>query len=120
MDDSEELRLVIKALCDGLGNGVYWSERSAYNVRNNRDMRGIPPERIRSELLRLVRVGGVSVQQKRETRDEYKQKYKFYYMSILSIEPFQHGLFVEYRLVDWDDPEFPVVLLVNAHPESKL
>jgi hypothetical protein len=118
MDDFEEHALVIKALTDGLGGCVEWDDRSATKVRNDPDLSGFTPEFIRRALIHLVRNGSLSVQQVPEKRAEWGH-YRFYYKAILPFKEFRHGLFVELRMVDADDPEYPVVLLVNAHPERK-
>ena len=116
MPNLHELALVVKALQDGLTNCVYWDRKSANRVRNNRDLRDLTPASIRRELVRLVRNGQVSVKQVDETRPEWQPHYKYYYKSILPHEEFTNGLFVEMRLVDPDEHEFPEVELVNAHP----
>ena len=118
MPNPHELALVVKALKDGLTNCVYWDRKSVNRVRNNRDLRGFTPKFIRSELIRLVKDGKVSVKQVHETRENWVIHYDYYYKSILPNEEFTNGIFVEMRLVDPDEPtfEFPVVALVNAHP----
>lgn len=53
--------------------------------------------------------------QVRETREEFRN-YRYYYKAILPLDGFNRGVFVEMVLVD-DDPDFPTVALVNAHPQ---
>ena len=118
MEDPEELTFVVKALNDGLGGCVEWDEKSANLVRNHPDLKGLTPALIRRELIRLVRSEQVTVKQVEEQR-HWKINYKYYYKALVPVEGFKNGLFVELRLVDCDDPDFPVVLLVGAHPQIK-
>ena len=118
MDDPEELRLVEEVLKEGLSGCVEWDGRSAEKVRGDRELLGLTPEWIKSEVIRSVRSGRARIKQKPEKRPEYRIHYRFYYKVVLRHRDFRHGLFVEIRLVD-DDREYPQVLLVNAHPQSK-
>ncbi len=106
-------------MTDGLG--AVWSgmAESADKVRSDPELSGLTPEFIRKELIRLMRSGLVSVQQVPEKRAEWAH-YRFYYKAILPFKEFRHGLFVELRMDDADDPDYPVVLLVNAHPERRM
>src|SRR5208282_3429946 len=114
MNDPEEHRLVVKALTDGLTNCVYWKNAKLVK-RLIGELRGITPKGIRDELIRGVRDGSVPVRQKHEDREWHSDDYEFVYYAVLPIDAFlPHGLFVEMVLHD-DDPEVPVVVLVNAH-----
>ena len=120
MDDPNEQALVVKALSDGLGGCVEWDEKSADRVRNDSDLQGLSPRYIRAEVIRYVRAqGGQVVQQIREKRDHWKDLYAFYYKTILPMHGFKHGLFVAMRLTGDDDPDYPEVTLVGAHPQRK-
>ena len=120
MEDPWELELVQKALRDGLGGCVEWDDKGASLVRGDPDLRELTPEFIRRELIRCIRNNSAKVVQKDEHREGYKADFKFFYMSILPIDGFPNGVFVEMRLTDADDPEFPEVLIVRAHREVGL
>ncbi len=57
------------------------------------------------------------IQQVKEQRPEHGD-FEFYYKAIIPVAEFRHGLFVEMCLTD-DDADYPVVLIVNAHPQRK-
>ncbi len=117
MNDQEEHRLVVKALNDGLTNCVCW-KNAKLEKRLMGELRGITPKGIRDELIRGIRDGSVSVRQKREDRECHSDNYEFVYFAVLPIDLFHpHGLLVEMVLHD-DDPEVPIVVLVNAHPQT--
>jgi hypothetical protein len=84
------------------------------------DLKGYTPTAIRAQLIAYIRQnGGTVVEQVPETRENWRDRYLYYYKVVLPLAGFKHGLFVEMRLTDFDDPEFPVVVLVNAHPQMK-
>jgi hypothetical protein len=119
MDDEAEHALVVKALEEGLGNCVEWEENSAILVLEDKELQGITPAFIRRQVIDFVRTnGGAVVVQRAEMREAWREKYRFYYMIILPQMGFTNGLFVELRLSD-DDPDFPVVTLVHAHPQTR-
>jgi hypothetical protein len=120
MDDAEELALVERAVLEGLGGCIEWDGKSAERVRQNPELRGLTPEGIKSELIRCLRSGEATIKQKPEKREPYCRDFRFYYMAVLPIKGFKRGLFVEMRLVDADDPEYPIVLIVNAHLHTSL
>jgi hypothetical protein len=116
MDNPVEHALVVKALQSGLSNCVLWSERISRHIRQNAwEYCGLTPAGIKQELFRYVTKGG-NVKQIRETREEHKDRYEFYYKVILPIQGLPRGMFVE-MVLSSDDPDFPVVSLVNAHPQ---
>ncbi len=51
-----------------------------------------------------------------DTNPGWSDKYDDYDKAIIPVEDFPHGLFVEMRLTG-DDPDVPVVTLVNAHTQ---
>ncbi len=60
----EEHGLVVKALCDGLGNCVKWDYKSALIVRDNNEIEGLTPALIRKSVIAFVRdMGGAVVEQ---------------------------------------------------------
>ena len=63
-----------------------------------------------------MRNGG-HIEQKIETRDEWKSCRDYWYMVVIPLPDFPHGLFVEMELAD-DDDEVPIVSLLNAHPQK--
>jgi len=74
-------------------------------------------EAIKRIVFDFVLAGG-TIGQVREGRERYRQDFPYYYKAIIPLEGFPRGLFVEMRLVDGDDPEYPIVHLVNAHPQQ--
>lgn len=117
MEDPTEHALVVKALNDGLGNCVVWDERAAKLVIEQHHFN---PVDIRRGIIRHVKSqGGDVVVQRNEDRHYWRDLYRFYYMVILPYSVLRHGLFVEMRLTDGDDLDFPEVTLVGAHPQLK-
>ncbi|HEY2156594.1 MAG TPA: hypothetical protein VGH33_13265 [Isosphaeraceae bacterium] len=115
MDDPAEHALVLRALGSRLSNCVVWkNDLTSLRVRNDPDLKGLTPEGIKRELLAFV-AGGGEIVQVREARGEYRD-YRYYYKAILPLDGFDRGVFVEIVLVD-DDQDFPMVALVNAHPQ---
>ena len=116
MDDPEEHRLVVKALAEGLGNCVLWDAKSARNVLRDDTLQGLTPQFIKSEVISFVRSkGGAVVKQRIENRPNWVELYRYMYKVNMPVDGFKKLLFVEMRLTDRDDPEFPEVTLVNAH-----
>lgn len=112
--DPAELALVYKALTSGLSNCVEWkNEEVMRRIRADASLQGLTPAAIRGELLAFVGTGG-TVRQIVEKREEYHILYRFFYKTNMRIPGFPTGLFVEMVLSD-DDPDVPVVSLVNAH-----
>jgi hypothetical protein len=121
MDDPEEHALVVKALQDGLSNCIIWHEKGARLVREDPELQGLTPAFIRQEVIDFVRTqanAAAAVKQVPEQRDEWRDRYRFYYKVILPVDGFRHGLFVEMRLTD-DDQDFPGVTIVRAHAQRK-
>lgn len=58
--------------------------------------------------------GGGKVYQIEEKRAEYRSRHRYWYKILLEVDGVEKLLFVETVLHD-NDPEFPIVLLVNAH-----
>lgn len=106
-------------MSDGLGNCVNWELRAVDRLSRDPVLQGYTLHFIRKEIISHVRNhGGAAVNQVKETRANWADRYSYYYKIILKLDGFKHGLFVEMRLVD-DDPEFPAVVLVNAHAQMK-
>ena len=121
MDDPEEHALVVRALLDGLGNCVFWHEKGARLVLEDRELQGLTAASIRREVIDFVRAqvnAGAVVTQASEQREEWRDEYRFYDKVILPIAGFKHGRFVEMRLTD-DDQDFPRVTIVRAHAQRK-
>jgi hypothetical protein len=120
MHDAREHALVCKALRDGLGGCVEWDADCANRIRGNPDLRGLTPEFIRREVIKHLKAQADStVRQIVETREEYRDDFRFYYKVIIPVDDFRHGVFVEMRLTGDEDPEYPEVTLFNAHEQRK-
>jgi hypothetical protein len=115
---ARQLALVRLALESSLSNCVEWvDDRAAARVRNDPANRGLLPEGIKRLVQEYVRAGG-KIEQRVETREQWKHQREYWYMVLVPFDDFSHGLFVEMELLD-DDPEVPVVALLNAHPERR-
>ncbi|WP_165073116.1 hypothetical protein [Paludisphaera rhizosphaerae] len=115
----EEHALVCKSICAGISNCFFWDEGAALRVRNDPDLKGLTPRFIREAVRDYVReTGDHVVVEVVETRERWRDDFKFYYKVILPVDEFLYGIFVEMRLTD-NDPDVPMVLIVNAHPQRK-
>jgi hypothetical protein len=119
MDDSaRELALVRQALTSGLSNCVEWvNDKAARLVRDNPANQGLTPEGIKRLVIDFVEGGG-PIEQRVEERTEYKHRRQYWYGVVVPVEGFRHGLFAEMELLD-DDPDVPIVVLLNAHPQLR-
>ena len=115
--DPNAHRLVCQALTCNLSNCVEWiNERAANRVRSDPVNQGLTPGEIKRLLREFIRVNGPAcLEQKREEREGWKDRRDYWYRVIVAVPGFPHGLFVELELLD-DDPEVPIVVLLNAHP----
>jgi hypothetical protein len=113
----ELVELVRKALCSGLSNCVEWvDDKAANRVRSDPANRGMTPEGIKAELIRFVLEGG-RIDPRKEDRDGWIDRREYWYRVVIRpLDGFPRALFVELELID-DDPEFPMVVIVNAHPQ---
>ena len=112
--DPTEHALVVQALTCTLSNCVLWvNYETARRVRADPANRGLTPEEIIRQVRDFARGGG-KVEQGPETRPEYSHR-RFWYRAVVPVGGFPRGLFVEMELLD-DDPDVPVVILLNAHP----
>lgn len=119
MDAPEEHRLVIKAITSGLSNCVYWKDdKTEHRIQSDGFLLGWTPKAIKRELIHCVKSGAVSLRQVKEIRPEYKDHYRYFYDTALPVIDFEDGLYVEMVLHDQDE-DCPVVVLVNAHPETQ-
>ena len=117
MKDPVHHALVVHALTCGVTGCVEWQPKEADRVRSDTNLKGLTPEGIVEELIEFVTNGGGKVQQINEKRPQWGHR-TFYYKVIVDYpQLFRKGLFVEMELFD-DDPELPVVLLVNAHEQK--
>lgn len=112
--------LVVQALTCSLSNCVEWiNEQESLRVRADPLNQGLTPKEIKRRLRDHVRVSGSScVEQLREVRENWKERRDYWYRVVVPIDGFPHGLFVEMELFD-DDPDVPVVYLLNAHPATR-
>jgi hypothetical protein len=115
--DAEAHKLVVQALICTLSNCVEWiNDSEMHRVRTDPANRGLRPGEIKRLVREYVRVTGPQcVEQFHETRENYRNKREYWYRVMVPMDGFPHGLFVELELLD-DDPDFPVVALLNAHP----
>lgn len=114
MQDSRELALVLQALTCTLSNCVLWKDdRTQQRIRADRELQGLTPKGIKNLVREFARSNGTIVQV-RETRPEYADGYDFYFRAVMTVEDLPLPLFVEMVLSD-DDPDCPVVSIVNAH-----
>ena len=74
---------------------------------------GLTAAAVKKMTIDHVNQGG-NIYQTEEKRSEYRQIHPFWYTILVTVNDIEKSLFVEAILHD-DDPEFPVVLLVNAH-----
>ncbi len=118
MDDAaRQFDLVTRALKSGLSNCVEWiDDKARLRVRNDVAVQGLTPEYIKRILIDFVRQGG-ALEQFSEQRERWKGRRDYWYRAIIPHEGFHHGLFVELELTD-DDPDVPMVSLLNAHPAT--
>ena len=116
MSNPAELALVVQAIQSGVTGCYEWDDREVERVRNDPRLQGLTPEYIRRRLHEFVTAGG-AIEQRREQRRHYSHR-DYWYAAVIPESGFKHGLFVEMELID-DDPELPVVALLNAHPELK-
>jgi hypothetical protein len=116
--DAEAHKLVVQALTCTLSNCVEWvNERTANRIRADQANQGLQPWEIIRHLRAFVRNSDPScVEQMREEREEWKDQRDYWYKVIVPVDGFRHGLFVELELID-DDPDVPIVVLLNAHPQ---
>ena len=113
-----DVELVRKAILSGLSNCLEWiDDRAAMLVRNNPENEGLTPEGIKQLLVEFVRGGG-AIERRKEERPHFQGRREFWYCSIVPVSDIPHGLFVEMELSD-DDPDVPVVSLLNAHPQRR-
>lgn len=112
-------RLVVQALSCTLSNCVEWvNEKTANRVRSDPANQGLRPGEIIRLLREFVRASDPAcVEQKREEREEWKDRRNYWYRVLVPAAGFPHGLFIELELLD-DDPDVPVVVLLNAHPAT--
>lgn len=115
--DPNAHRLVVQALTCTLSNCVEWvNEKTANRVRSDPANQGLTPGEIKRLLREFVRVTGPTcVEQEREEREGWRDRRDYWYRVIVPVTGFPQGLFVELELLD-DDPDVPVVILLNAHP----
>ena len=109
--------LVVKALKSGLGGCVEWDHEVVDRIRRELLAVRLSPPRIIAALIKFAKSGG-TVRQVKEQRVERQDRREYYYKVILPLpDVFKKGLFIEMELSD-DDPDYPAVLLVNAHEQK--
>jgi len=116
MKDPAQLELVVKALTCGVTGCVDWEPKQAERVRLDADLRGLSPRRIALMVIDHVMNGG-AVFQVEEKRPQWSHRDYYYKVIVPYPEFFTKRLFIEMELLD-DDPDLPVVMLVNAHEQK--
>ena len=117
MEPHAELALVRLALTCGTFGCCVWDDRAARRIRGDRAFKDLTPDNILDFLCAFVANKGGEITQREEKRAEYSDR-RFWYRVVVPVPVFPHGLFVE-MVLDDDDPEVPVVRLVNAHEQRR-
>jgi hypothetical protein len=113
--------LIQAAAASPLSNCFDWLDDEVVAVvRQRQDLHGLTPATIR-RLARewIVRHRGRIEERRERRREDWMDRREFWYFVIVPVDPvddFPRGLFVEMELTT-PDPEYPVVSLLNAHPE---
>ena len=108
------LALVYKAIGAGVGN-ISFKDSAARLVRDNPEMKAFTPSEIRKLLHKFVEEGG-QLDERKQTLEQHREEFPFWYRAVIPVPEFPRGLFVEVILVD-DDEEEPFVEIVSAHPQ---
>lgn len=112
--DPQELELVRKAISlHEIGGCLVWNDDAAKRLRDRPPIPDLLPGEVMELLVQFVKNGG-AITQKREGRPEWQDRRSYWYNAKIPFEGLPKGLFVEFWLPD-DDPDFPVVELVNYH-----
>lgn len=114
--DPVEHALVLKAITCHLTNCCVWDDRAKPRFEKAPPLPGLTPYGVMVELKKYVDLKG-KVVQVRERRPQYDDR-PFYYKAVVPIDGLRHGLFIEIVLDD-DDPDYPVVRIVNCHEQRK-
>jgi hypothetical protein len=117
--DPAELELVRRAILLGrtLGGCCEWHRSAIERLNHRPPYQSFTLAQLRDALCDFIAQEPEAVIQVKEQRPEYCDR-RFYYKVILPIAELARGLFVELVIED-DDPEYPVVLIVNAHEQSQ-
>jgi hypothetical protein len=105
-----------------LGGCCLWDEKVAQRVRSDRNLNGLTPEAIKKLLEVHVTDNPNAVRAKKEFRQwilkgetRYPRDMWFWVILPHPVVELVHGLFVELVLEEKPDPDFPGVVIVNAH-----
>ncbi len=116
-EDARELALVEKAIRSGLSNCFDWADdKILARVRSEPSLQGLTPEYIKRRLHAFIAKEGGRIDQRKEEREYWKDRQRFWYRAVIPEDGFPRGIFVEIILVD-DDDDCPVVALANAHSQ---
>ena len=121
MDNPSELSVVYKAFQMSWGPGGYvsgfvdWGPKGYANTQRNLARLGLTPEGAWELAVDFVRQGG-QITQRTEKRREYCDR-EYYYRVVFPFDGVPRGIFVELVVVQ-DDPDDPIVHIVNAHPQG--
>lgn len=110
--------LVRKAILSSCTGDCEWvDDKTALRVGFDSSNAGLTAPEIK-ELTKAWVAGGGAIFGKQEDRVNWRHKRDFvYWIVIEGIDEFPKGFFVEIELTD-DDPDDPMVSLLNAHPSS--
>ncbi len=119
MANPARLDLVHKAICLGWKGHIQWKPQAYERVRDDPEMQGLTPERIK-ELLNVYCKGGGQLEVRHETREELLAQdpdNPYWYRALIPVTEgliCNKELFIELILLD-DDEEEPWVEIVNSH-----
>lgn len=117
--DRDELELVRRAILEGRTTRgcCEWNAKAADRLRERPPYENFVPDKLRAWLCDFVAEHPTTLRQVPEKRPEYQDR-KFYYKVLLPIPELPKPLFVELVLFNCD-PEYPIVLIVNAHEQRR-
>ncbi len=115
MGDPEELELVYRAFRhEDKGCVAYPSPRKFQQVAELSELEGLDPFHIRDLARDFVRAGG-QIDQRPDNEPAFVGD-RYWYRLLVPIEGLKRPeLFIKAKLIDYDDPEYPLVHLVSVH-----
>jgi hypothetical protein len=116
MDEAaRQLALVLKAIREGHSTSVEWvndaAARRVYRI-------GWTPNGIIDLLIEWVRDLSQPVEQRRETRERWRDEHDFWYCVNVPVDGQARPMFIEFVLREPCDEDLPEIVIVNAHPTS--
>jgi hypothetical protein len=118
---ADRVRLIHAAAASNLSNCFDWLDDIVQrNVRQRDDLRGLTLSTIKRLAREWIADHNGRIYERPGSRpvDSGRRDYWYYVIvPVNSTDDFPRGLFVEMELEEPYDTEFPVVYLLNAHPE---